>query len=180
MRIDVEKRLGSLDLTVKRWASNAIERGENPETALQPERWRGRKRLRITAIHELGHKFTARFNGWHVPFISVVPEGNTLGLTKAVPEKISTKFRFLKEKIALFFGGMMAEEKFDHSDHSGCGSDMGQANHAANVLALNFGGSPFRYLDEGKANARASVGSVSYSDFEDEAEDLMEVGQKAA
>src|SRR3990167_11349811 len=100
MRIDVEKRLGSLDLTVKRWASNAIERGENPETALQPERWRGRKRLRITAIHELGHKFTARFNGWHVPFISVVPEGNTLGLTKAVPEKISTKFRFLKEKIA--------------------------------------------------------------------------------
>lgn len=115
-------------------------------------------------------------NGWFVTAISVIPEGNTLGWTKSVPGKTDSVYNYLQEKIALCYGGMMAEQKAGHTDHSGCSSDMAQANAAARQLSIHFGGSESSYHAEGRSNAAQSVNIINFSDYERKAEQLMEDG----
>ncbi len=161
----------------KQWAeTESLSPDANLDKILRPDFWRGRRRLQITSFHELGHAVTAKANDWYVQAISVIAEGNTLGWTKSIPSKLDSGYRLLREKIAICFGGMMAEEKLGHKDHSGCGSDMQQADHAARLLVMHFGGSKEGYLKEGHQNAAASVKNISFMDFDRKSDNLMKTG----
>ncbi len=72
------------------------------------------------AAHEIGHAKVIRALGGIVESISVIPYGNTLGVTKG-------KLGSIKQQIAACFGGWFGEQKMGYSDHSGTGHDMGQA-----------------------------------------------------
>lgn len=169
------KRL-NLSSSEQKFAGQKLENGASPDQFLNPNFWKGRRRLHLTAVHEIGHATVARMNGWFVTAISVIPEGNTLGWTKSVPGKINSVYNFLREKIALCYGGMMAEQKAGHGDHSGCGSDMGQANYAARQLSMFYGGSQSQYLAEGRSNANKSLNLINFSDLTNQAEHLAEIG----
>lgn len=177
MNIEEDPRFQKLRPKERQWAKAEFF---NPDASLdnilRPDFWGSRRRLRITSFHELGHAITAGANDWNVTAISVIAEGNTLGWTKSVPSRLDSGYRLLREKIAICFGGMMAEEKLGHKDHSGCGSDIQQAGHAARLLVMYFGGSEQSYLQEGRGNAAASVNNISFGDFDRNSDRLMENG----
>lgn len=164
----------------KHWAeTESLSPDANLDKILRPDFWKGMRRLRITSFHELGHAVTAKANDWYVQTISVIAEGNTLGWTKSMPSKLDSGYRLLREKIAICFGGMMAEEKLGHEDHSGCGSDMQQAAHAARLLVMHYGGTEDNYLREGRSNAAASVNIISFEELDIRSDNLMRSGMAA-
>lgn len=91
-----------------------------------------------TANHENGHAAVARALGWDVVSISIVRDGNTLGVTKAVPGTAKPMDQLLLDKMAICFAGMAAESISGNNDHRGCGSDMAQVNNLASILSRVF------------------------------------------
>lgn len=180
MNLKESPRFQKLRTKEKEWAlAEAQKPSSDLDNILGPDFWKGKRRLRVTSFHELGHAITAKANDWVVLAISVIAEGNTLGWTKSIPSKLDSGYRLLREKIAICFGGMMAEEKLGHKDHSGCGSDMQQAGHAARLLVMHFGGLEQSYLQEGRKNAAASVNNISFGEFDHSSDNLMEKGMAA-
>lgn len=111
------------------------------------------------AIHEWGHAAVARDNGWDVEEISVVPNGNVLGVTKSRP-RYSRSFReLLSERIAIAAGGEAAESIYGKHDHSGAGSDRGSARFYARILAMVTGDSEGSILSRAMSTARRSIAS---------------------
>jgi hypothetical protein len=157
-----------------------IGEGADPDAMMSPHFWRGRRRLKLTAMHELGHATVAKFRGWFVSTISVIREGNVLGYVKSIPQRTGDGVRLLKDRIALSYGGLMMEERVGHTDHSGANFDMNQARRAAIILAAHEGGTPEDYMAEGRATAHEDLQSISLSHIEAEAENLMEKGKIAA
>lgn len=180
MRPDTEQRLQTLDHISKPIALRALERGENPDLALNPHKLRGRKRLRITSIHELGHAIVSRANGWIPTVISVIREENTLGFVKSVPSRMGSYFSRARESLAIKFGGIAAEKKLGHNDHRGAGSDMGNAENIALSLAYNFGGTANQYLSEAEQNAASTLNRYGLVYLHEQAEHLEQQGQIAA
>lgn len=180
MNIKEDRRFLALSSREQPLAEQKANKGENIDEILRPDFWKGRRRLRVIAMHELGHATVARMRGWYVSIISVVREGNVLGYVKSIPDSNRGGIQLLKDKIALCFGGMLMEQRIGHNDHRGASSDMAQARYAANILASHLGGSPSNYLEEGKEVAKNDLNNFSMSSFEDSSESLMEVGQKAA
>ena len=75
------------------------------------------------AYHEKGHGGVARYIGWGVGLETVVPQGNSLGRTAAVPNSSKSEEELLLDGIAIAAGGEEAENMCGIEDHSGCGSD---------------------------------------------------------
>jgi cell division protease FtsH len=112
---------------------------------------------RLTAYHEAGHALV----GLHVPGtdplhkVTIIPRGRALGVTMNLPEKDRYGFtiRELKGKLAMMFGGRVAEELVYGPDSvtTGAGNDIQQATQIARKMVTEWGMSdklgPLRYED---------------------------------
>jgi cell division protease FtsH len=112
---------------------------------------------KLTAYHEAGHALV----GIHMPKsdplhkVTIIPRGRALGVTMSLPERDQYTFSRvqLKSKLAMMFGGRIAEELIFGVDNitTGAGNDIQQATGMARRMVTEFGFSeklgPLRYSD---------------------------------
>ena len=87
--------------------------------------------------------------------VTIIPRGRALGLTMSLPEKdrYSISKRWLEGRIAICFGGRIAEQLIYGEEHlnSGASNDILQATNMARRMVTEFGMSdklgPLRYSE---------------------------------
>jgi cell division protease FtsH len=111
----------------------------------------------LTAYHEAGHALV----GLHMPKtdplhkVTIIPRGRALGVTMSLPERDRYGFsrRELESRIAVLFGGRVAEELVFGSENvtTGAGDDIRKATELARRMVTEFGFSeklgPLRYSE---------------------------------
>jgi cell division protease FtsH len=111
----------------------------------------------MTAYHEGGHAIVNIHVAGNDPLhkVTIIPRGRALGVTWALPEKdrLSITKEFLEAKIAMCFGGRIAEQLIYGENHlnSGASSDIKHATSMARAMVTEYGMSeklgPLRYVD---------------------------------
>ncbi|MCY4190518.1 MAG: ATP-dependent zinc metalloprotease FtsH [Rhodospirillaceae bacterium] len=111
----------------------------------------------MTAYHEAGHALIALHQEYHDPLhkVTIIPRGRALGVTMSLPERDKYAYaeRELKARIAMAFGGRIAEELIYGKDAvtTGASNDIQQATAMARRMVTEFGFSdklgPLRYED---------------------------------
>jgi cell division protease FtsH len=97
---------------------------------------------RITAYHEGGHALVARFlpETDAVNKITIVPRGQTAGVTWFLPEERDFKFKDqLENELSVAFGGRVAEEIIFNRISTGAANDIKQATALAQTMIRNWG-----------------------------------------
>ncbi len=99
----------------------------------------------LTAYHEAGHALV----GIHMPKsdplhkVTIIPRGRALGVTMNLPERDQYTFSRtqLESKLAMMFGGRMAEELIFGEENvtTGAGNDIQQATNMARRMVTEFG-----------------------------------------
>jgi cell division protease FtsH len=110
---------------------------------------------KLTAYHEAGHAIVGLHVPKHDPLhkVTIIPRGRALGLTMSLPEKDRYGYARieLESRIAMMFGGRVAEEMIFGADNvtTGAGDDIRQATDLARRMVTEFGFSdklgPLRY-----------------------------------
>jgi len=100
---------------------------------------------RLTAYHEGGHALVAL----NVPATdpvhkaTIIPRGRALGMVMQLPErdKFSMSYEQMTSRLAILFGGRVAEELIFGKDKvtSGASSDIGQATKLARAMVTKWG-----------------------------------------
>jgi len=99
----------------------------------------------MTAYHEAGHALVAFYSPGHDPLhkVSIVPRGRALGVTMSLPERDRYSFsrKELESKVAMMFGGRVAEELIYGRDEvtTGASDDIRQATMLARRMVTEFG-----------------------------------------
>jgi cell division protease FtsH len=151
----------------------------------------------MTAYHEAGHAIV----NIHVPGndplhkVTIIPRGRALGVTWALPEKdrLSVTKVFLEAKIAMCFGGRIAEQLIYGQEHlnSGAANDIKQATSMARAMVTEYGMSgklgPLRYNDNeeevflGHSVAqRKNVSDATAAAIDSEVRRIVEEGENKA
>ena len=112
---------------------------------------------RLTAYHEAGHALVGLHMDGSDPLhkVTIIPRGRALGVTMSLPERDRYSYSVfeLEAKIAMMFGGRVAEELVFGKDKvtTGAGNDIQQATGLARRMVTEFGFSdklgPLRYED---------------------------------
>jgi cell division protease FtsH len=112
---------------------------------------------RLTAYHEAGHALVGMFIEGCDPLhkVTIIPRGRALGVTMSLPERDRYTYSLyeLKAKIAMMFGGRIAEELIFGKDRvtTGAGNDIKEATNLARRMITEYGFSeklgPLRYED---------------------------------
>jgi cell division protease FtsH len=103
------------------------------------------KEKELTAYHEAGHALVSLNVPQSDPLhkITIIPRGRALGVTMNLPERDKYGFTIteLKSKIAMMFGGRMAEELIFGAENvtTGASSDIQQATSTARRMITEFG-----------------------------------------
>ena len=100
------------------------------------------KEKEVTAYHEAGHALVAHIcsNAEPVRKISIVPRGAAGGYTKMLNEDKDYLTRsYLKDGLAMLFGGRAAEELIFNDLTSGASSDIKKATDWARRMVTNLG-----------------------------------------
>ena len=110
-----------------------------------------------TAYHEAGHAIVNLLVPGNDPLhkVTIIPRGRALGVTMSLPErdKLSYSKQWCEGKIAMCFGGRVAEQTIYGKDHlnTGAASDIMQATELARRMVTEWGMSdklgPLRYND---------------------------------
>jgi cell division protease FtsH len=110
-----------------------------------------------TAYHEAGHAIVNLLVPGNDPLhkVTIIPRGRALGVTMSLPErdKLSYSKQWCEGKIAMCFGGRVAEQLMYGMDHlnTGASSDIMQATELARRMVTEWGMSeklgPLRYND---------------------------------
>ena len=126
---------------------------------------------RMTAYHEGGHAIVAL----NVPSTdpvhkaTIIPRGRALGMVMQLPErdKLSMSFEQMTSRLAILFGGRVAEELIFGKDKvtSGASSDITQATKLARAMVTKWG-----FSDE--------LGVVEYGDNQEEVFLGMSMGNR--
>ncbi|HYD08165.1 MAG TPA: ATP-dependent zinc metalloprotease FtsH [Reyranella sp.] len=100
---------------------------------------------KLTAYHEAGHALVAL----HVPKsdplhkVTIIPRGRALGVTMQLPERdhLSHTKLFLESRLAILFGGRIAEEIIFGPENvtTGAASDIGVATQMARGMITAYG-----------------------------------------
>jgi cell division protease FtsH len=108
-----------------------------------------------TAYHEAGHALvnTKVAGGDPLHKVTIIPRGRALGVTMSLPErdKLSYSKQWCQARIAMSFGGRVAEQLIYGMDHlnTGAASDIMQATDLARRMVTEWGMSdrlgPLRY-----------------------------------
>ena len=116
---------------------------------------------RLTAYHEAGHALVSVFVEGNDPLhkVTIIPRGRALGLTMGLPEKdrLSISRREIEARLAMMFGGRVAEEIVFGDDNvtTGAGNDIKQATSLARRMVTEWGMSDI-------------LGPLSYGENEEE------------
>ncbi len=98
---------------------------------------------RNTAYHESGHAVVARLMPESDPVhkVTIVPRGRALGLTMQLPEQdhYSYNKQYILTRIAILFGGRIAEEVFMHQMTTGASNDFERATQLARDMVTRYG-----------------------------------------
>ena len=98
---------------------------------------------RNTAYHESGHALVAKLMHKSDPVhkVTIVPRGRALGLTMQLPEtdRYAYDKQYLLTRIAILFGGRIAEEVFMHQMTTGASNDFERATQLARDMVMRFG-----------------------------------------
>ena len=98
---------------------------------------------RNTAYHESGHALVAKLMPKSDPVhkVTIVPRGRALGLTMQLPEtdRYAYDKQYLLTRIAILFGGRIAEEVFIHQMTTGASNDFERATQLARDMVMRFG-----------------------------------------
>ena len=120
---------------------------------------------KLTAYHEGGHALVSFNMPGYDPIhkATIIPRGRALGMVMNIPEKDKHGYsiKFLKARLAVCFGGRVAEEIIFGKDNistgagGGSGSDINQATQLARAMVTKYG-----ITDE--------LGPVEYGENEEE------------
>ncbi|SBT05465.1 protease, ATP-dependent zinc-metallo [Candidatus Accumulibacter aalborgensis] len=98
---------------------------------------------RNTAFHESGHAVVAKLMPKSDPVhkVTIIPRGRALGLTMQLPEEDRYAYDriYLMSRIAVLFGGRIAEELFMNQMTTGASNDFERATQMARDMVTRYG-----------------------------------------
>ncbi len=100
---------------------------------------------RLTAYHEAGHALVGLNMPKSDPLhkVTIIPRGRALGVTMSLPERdqLSMSETQLKSRLAILFGGRIAEELIFGKENitTGASNDIQQATNLARKMVMEFG-----------------------------------------
>jgi len=98
---------------------------------------------RNTAYHESGHAIVARLLPKTDPVhkVTIIPRGRALGVTMQLPEEDRYAYdrQYLLNRIAILFGGRIAEELFMNQMTTGASNDFERATQMARDMVTRYG-----------------------------------------
>ena len=98
---------------------------------------------RNTAYHESGHALVAKLLPKSDPVhkVTIIPRGRALGVTMQLPEedRYSYDRDYLLTRIAILFGGRIAEEVFMNQMTTGASNDFERASQLARDMVMRYG-----------------------------------------
>ncbi len=98
---------------------------------------------RNTAYHESGHALVAKLMPKADPVhkVTIIPRGRALGVTMQLPEEDRYAYdkQYLLTRIAILFGGRIAEEVFMHQMTTGASNDFERATQLARDMVTRYG-----------------------------------------
>ena len=96
-----------------------------------------------TAYHESGHALVAKMVPKSDPVhkVTIIPRGRALGLTMQLPEQDRYGYdkQYLLSRIAVLFGGRIAEEVFMNQMTTGASNDFERATQLARDMVSKYG-----------------------------------------
>jgi len=96
-----------------------------------------------TAYHESGHAIVARLVPKSDPVhkVTIIPRGRALGVTMQLPEQDRYAYDriYLLSRIAVLFGGRIAEELFMNQMTTGASNDFERATQMARDMVTRYG-----------------------------------------
>ena len=152
---------------------------------------------RATAYHEAGHALVSLHVDGCDPLhkVTIIPRGRALGVTWNLPERdrFSMNMKQMKARLALCFGGRIAEQLIYGKDelNTGAANDIQQATDMARSMVMEYGMSEklgwLRYRDNqdevflGHSVARTqSVSAETARLIDEEVRRLVEEGETTA
>jgi cell division protease FtsH len=101
------------------------------------------KERRMTAIHEAGHALLHYFlkNADPLHKVTIVPHGRALGMAISLPEedRYSRSMGWIEDRIAICYGGWIAEKIFYNETTTGTKNDIQQATEMARNMVCEWG-----------------------------------------
>ena len=101
------------------------------------------KERRMTAIHESGHAMLHYFlkNADPLHKVTIVPHGRALGAALSLPEEdsYSRSKGWIEDRIAICYGGWLAEKMFYDETTTGTKNDIQQATEMARNMVCEWG-----------------------------------------
>ncbi|KZE31521.1 cell division protein FtsH [Crenobacter luteus] len=96
-----------------------------------------------TAYHESGHAVVAKLLPKSDPVhkVTIIPRGRALGVTMQLPEEDRYAYdrQYLLDRIAILFGGRIAEELFMNQMTTGASNDFERATQMARDMVTRYG-----------------------------------------
>jgi cell division protease FtsH len=101
------------------------------------------KERRMTAIHEAGHALLHYYlkNADPLHKVTIVPHGRALGMALSLPEEdtYSRTKGWIEDRIAICYGGWLAENLIYHETTTGTKQDIQQATEMARHMVCEWG-----------------------------------------
>jgi cell division protease FtsH len=155
------------------------------------------KEKETTAYHEGGHALVALYSPGHDPLhkVTIIPRGRALGVTMSLPERDRYGYskHELEAKIAMMFGGRVAEELIFGIENvtTGAGDDIRQATELSRRMITEFGFSeklgPLRYSENEQevflghsVTQRKNVSEATAKIIDEEVRRIVEEGEARA
>lgn len=119
-------------------AKDKIFMGAERRSVVMPEHER-----RNTAYHESGHAVVAYLLPKTDPVhkVTIIPRGRALGVTMQLPteDRFSMEREEILQKLAVMFGGRIAEEVFMNQMTTGASNDFERATDLARQMVTQWG-----------------------------------------
>jgi cell division protease FtsH len=128
---------------------------------------------RVTAYHEAGHALVSMKseNSDPVHKVTIIPRGMALGVTVHLPDDRHNYTReYLETRLAMLYGGRVAEEIFLNQMSTGAGNDIERATELARSMVCEYGMSRLGPLTFGKKEEQIFLGReiAQHRDFSEE------------
>jgi cell division protease FtsH len=115
-----------------------------------------------TAYHESGHAVVAKVMPKSDPVhkVTIIPRGRALGLTMQLPEQDRYAYdrQYLMSRIAVLFGGRIAEELFMNQMTTGASNDFERATSMARDMVTRYGMSDLGVMVYGENDSEVFLG----------------------
>lgn len=116
----------------------------------------------IIAYHESGHALVGHLLDHADPVhkISIISRGRALGYTLSIPDedKVLNSLSQMKDELAVFMGGRVAEEIFCDDITTGASNDLERASKMARAIVTQYGMSPLGTQVFGQPNHEVFLG----------------------